>query len=328
MSSIFILFSLIIAELVLPREAAWNQNGITVAGASNGTPGSSPWHFDQPLEISTTNDDMLYVTDTDNHRIVVINLNSTSNISIIGSGPGNSSNQFDRPSGILVRNNSLYVLDSNNHRIQEISLNDSNSSATSLLTEIAYSYNFYISNDNDIYLSLQANHCVLLYPMNSVAGIIVAGTGVQGSNANQLDTPFGIFVSEEKTIYVADRDNHRVMKWLLGASAGILVAGNGIHGFSSTQLYHPTQVIVDTNGYMYISEYGNSRITRWGPNSTFGSCIAACTGTVGIDSNQLYGPYSLAFDRHGSLYVSDRLNNRVQKFPILSYNSEYSLLTD
>ena len=208
-SSMLILFPLIIAELVLPREATWDQNGVTIAGASNGTPGLSPSQFNSNLGISITNDDMLYVADMNNHRVVVVDLNSTSNISIIGSGPGNGSNQFYEPFDVLVRNNSLYVLDSNNHRIQEISLNNSNSSAMSLLTEIPpSSYNFYISNDHDIYLSLHGNHCVLLYPINSAVGIIVAGTGVQGSNANQLNTPSGIFVTEEKTIYVADSGNH------------------------------------------------------------------------------------------------------------------------
>jgi sugar lactone lactonase YvrE len=76
---------------------------------------------------------------------------------------------------------------------------------------------------------------------------------------------------------------------------------------------------------MYISEAGNSRITRWAPNSTFGVCIATCTGTAGTASTQLNGPQSLTFDSHGSLYVSDRSNNRVQKFQILRYQGTFSI---
>ena len=77
------------------------------------------------------------------------------------------------------------------------------------------------------------------------------------------------------------------MKWSSGATDGVLLAGNGTSGVSSAQLSYPTQVIVDTNEYLYISEFGNSRITRWAPNSTFGVCIAACSGTSGTAATQL-----------------------------------------
>jgi DNA-binding beta-propeller fold protein YncE len=154
---------------------------------------------------------------------------------------------------------------------------------------------------------------------------MVAGTGVKGSNNNQLNQPRGIFVNHLRTIYVADCGNHRIMKWFSGALSGIIVAGDQTLGASSTQLNTPTQVIVDENEYMYISEADNARITRWAPNSTFGVCIAACTGTIGTASTQLKGPYSLAFDSDGSLYVSDSFNHRVQKFQILDYHSEYCI---
>jgi sugar lactone lactonase YvrE len=132
-----------------------------------------------------------------------------------------------------------------------------------------------------------------------------------------------VFVNHNGNMYIADFQNHRIMKWFSGAFSGIVAAGNGAAGISSTQLNLPTQVIVDTNEYMYISEGGNSRITRWAPNSTFGVCIAACTRAAGTASTQLDWPHSLAFDSNGSLYASDRNNNRVQKFQILPYAGAY-----
>ena len=265
---------------------------------------------------------MLYVADQWNHRVVSVNLDSISNKFIIGSGPGNGTNQFYQPMDISVRNNSLYILDFQNQRVQKIALNSSNSSPLSLLTGIGYSYYFYVNDDYDIYLSKTLDHYVVHYSGNPVNATIVAGMGVVGSNASQLNTPFGIFINQQRTVYIADSNNHRIMKWFSGAAVGIVVAGNGTSGYSSTQLNRPTQVIVDNNEYMYISEADNSRITRWGPNSTFGVCIAGCTGSRGTAANQLYSPHSLTFDRYGSLYVSDRNNHRVQKFQILSYNSK------
>jgi sugar lactone lactonase YvrE len=204
-----------------------------------------------------------------------------------------------------------------------MSLNGSNPTTALDFGGLAAPYYLYVDENDNIYLSNTVNHSVLLFLSNSTNSAMVAGTGVVGNNNDQLNRPYGVFVNHNGTMYIADFQNHRIMKWFSGASFGIVVAGNGTAGFGSTQLQSPTQVVVDTNEYMYISEAGNSRITRWAPNSIFGVCIAACSGTAGPASTQLNGPHSLAFDSNGSLYVSDRANNRVQKFQILPCAGAY-----
>ena len=232
---------------------------------------------------------------------------------------------MNSPYDLIVTNASLYILDHSNHRVQKTSLDGSNPSTVPGVSGLNSPYYLYVDQDDNIYLSDTINHSVLLFRANSTTALIIAGTGVAGASNNQLDRPHGIFVTRNGTVYIADCFNHRIMKWTSGASVGVLLAGNRTSGVSLAQLNSPTQVIVDTNEYLYISEFGNSRITRWAPNSTFGVCIAACSGTSGLASTQLNRPYSFAFDKYGSLYVSDRLNNRVQKFQIFQYNSEYSI---
>ncbi|CAF1460899.1 unnamed protein product [Rotaria sordida] len=79
---------------------------------------------------------------------------------------------------------------------------------------------------------------------------------------------------------------------------------------------------------MYIVDSGNNRILRWPPNSIFGECIVACTGTVGIEADKLYIPIALAFDSYGSLFISEGLNNRVQKFQIVgSFDSSSTIIS-
>jgi streptogramin lyase len=297
---------------------------VTITGSSNGTSGSSLSQLNAPFGISITQNDVLYISDSYNHRIVVIHLNYSINISLIGSGPGSNLNQYNVPYGLSITNTSLYVIDENNHRVQKTSLDGSNPSTVPGLSGLNWPYYLYVDNNDNIYVSSTGSGSVLLFLSNSTSSSIVAGTGVLGSNNHQLNQPYGIFVNQNGTIFIADYNNHRIMKWFSGASFGILVAG-GTSGPGSTQLYLPTQIIVDTNEYMYISEAGNSRITRWAPNSIFGVCIAACAGTTGTASTQLNAPHSLAFDSHGSLYVSDRANNRVQKFQILRYQGTFSI---
>jgi sugar lactone lactonase YvrE len=314
---------LTLAEITLSPYASWNQSGVTVAGASNGAAGSSISLLNMSAGISITYNDVLYISDSNNNRVVVLNLDSITNISIIGSGPGNDTNQFNTPYDLFVTNTSLYVIDYNNHRVQKTSLDGSNPSTVPGLTGLNWPFYLYVDNNDNIYLSDTGNHRVLLFLSNSANFTMVAGTGVMGNNSNQLNFPFGLFVNQNGTIYIADCYNHRIMKWLAGASAGSIAAGDGTGGPSSTQLSSPSQIIVDKNEYMYITEYGNARVTRWAPNSSFGTCIAACIGASGINSNQLNSPVSLTFDNHGSLYVSDAGNNRVQKYQIFQYSSKY-----
>jgi sugar lactone lactonase YvrE len=312
-----------LAQLSLLSQASWDQNAVTVTGLSNGTAGSSISQLNSPWGIRVSNNDVLYISDFDNNRVVIVDLNSTNNIFIIGSGSGSNPNQFNQPYDLIVTNTSLYVLDAGNDRVQETSLNGSNPSTVLGYSGLAGPYYLYIDNNGNIYLSDTVNNRVLFFHSNSTNFTMVAGTGVQGSNNTQLNSPNGIFVNQNGTIYIADHLNHRIMKWYSGATTGIMVAGTGTNGSSSTQLSYPTQIIVDTSDYMYISEGGNSRITRWPPNSTYGECITACTGTTGTASTQLNWPQSLAFDSNGSLYVSDTSKNRIQKFQILPNNSKY-----
>ena len=277
---ILMLLSLILAEISLSPQASWNQNGLTITGESNRTSGSSIFQLNMPYGITITNNDVLYISDTNNHRVVVVDPNSPTNISIIGTGPGNNSDQFNLPYDLFATNTSLYVVDYGNHRIQKTSLDGSNPSTVPGLNGLNFPLLLYVDNGDNVYLSDTYNHSVLLLRANSTTPVRIAGSGIRGANNNELYYPHGIFVNRNGAVYIADCYNNRIMKWLPGASAGVLLAGNGTSGSSSTQLSRPTQVIVDTNEYLYISDYGNSRITRWAPNSTFGVCIVACSGNT------------------------------------------------
>lgn len=79
-----------------------------------------------PLDV-TWHGGMLYVADTYNNKIKVLDLKRAVLTSIAGSGqPGNSDNppRFNHPSGLSVANNRLYVADTNNHLIRVIELRE------------------------------------------------------------------------------------------------------------------------------------------------------------------------------------------------------------
>jgi hypothetical protein len=308
-------------QLTLSPNARWTENAVTVAGQADGTYGPNSIMLHHNNGIFITDDDILYVTDTNNRRIVVIAPDSITPIEMIDI-TNSSTDQFVFPYDVLVTETYIFVLITSQTFVQKWFKNGTMSTTVSGTTTLGTSYYMFMDSFSNLYISDYYNTQVLCFAWNSVSnGTIVAGDGTAGSGNTQLNQPYGIFVDINSTVYVADGGNHRIQKWAFGASFGVTVAGTGVSGTSLTQLSSPSAVVVDANGYMYINEMQNSRITRWAPDSTIGECIAACTGTSGNDNNQLFWPQDLAFDSKNSLYVSDGSNNRVQKFEILPEES-------
>ena len=282
----------------------------------------------------------LYIADTLNHRVVVIQPGSTNATAIIGSY-GNASNQLDTPTDIFFTRTSVYILDGYNYRVQMWPKNGSSGITVAGVTGVSgaypnvinfqYSFGIFIDKYGYLYVADYYNHRILRYPPNSTSGtsgVMVAGTGQLGSTPSRFNNPSKLFVDDDLTMYVADSANHRIQKWTYGACAGVTVAGNGTMGSSLSQLYNPYHVIVDANGFMFISELSNRRIVRWLLGAPTGECVAGCSRTAGLRADQLNSPHALAFDSNGLLYVSDTINNRVQRFSLFSTSRTYSTCYD
>ena len=110
-------------NLNIPKCATWNPNGTTVAGRKNGTPGSDFGSLKVPACIFIDDNNSLFVTDRDNHRIMKYNANDTNGTVVAGNfGPGNNNSQLDTPRSMGVdRYGFLIVADALNYRIQNFS---------------------------------------------------------------------------------------------------------------------------------------------------------------------------------------------------------------
>ena len=119
------------------------------------------------------------------------------------------------------------------------------------------------------------------------------------------------------------------------AAAGAVspLAAFGSVGIGAGQLTSPKGVAVDSAGRVYVSEFGNNRISVFNPDGSFAMafgdsvipgppgglevCTTATTCGEGFPAGTAGGmsqPERLAFDSAGRLYVSDRVNRRIDVF--------------
>jgi sugar lactone lactonase YvrE len=292
--------------------AAWQQNGLTVAGGNGWGNGIN--QFDNPYGLYVDDDQTVYVADQSNHRIVEWKSGATSGQVVAGGNlRGSGAYQLYDPRDVIVdkERDSLIICDYSNRRVVRWPRRNGTSGET-IISNINCR-GLTMDESGSLYVTDVGKHEVRRYQRGEYEGTVVAGGNGNGSHVNQLSDPHYVFVDRDHSVYVSDWGNHRVMKWVEGAKQGIVVAGGKGAGNGLTQLLHPFGVVVDQLGSVYVAEGGNDRITRWVKGATQGSVIVGGNGRGG-QSNQLRVPIGLSFDRHGNLYVADLGNQRVQKF--------------
>ncbi|HEY1216349.1 MAG TPA: Ig-like domain repeat protein, partial [Bryobacteraceae bacterium] len=162
--------------------------------------------------------------------------------------------------------------------------------------------------------------------INAFAGTGVAGYSGDGGSAvsAQLNLPWGVAVAADGHVCIADQANHMVRC----VTSGVIqhVAGTGTAGFSGdgsaasgSELRYPGALLFDVAGNLLISDTSNNRVRRI--NAVTG-LIETITGTGGqsfqgddgpANAAMVYGPYSMALDGYGNLYIADMFHNRVRK---------------
>ncbi|TAE24972.1 MAG: hypothetical protein EAZ91_19790 [Cytophagales bacterium] len=100
-------------------------------------------------------------------------------------------------------------------------------------------------------------------------------------------------------------------------SAGVTVAGGAGTGSGATQLNAPTGMYIDHDGAIYVADLANNRIQKFPPNSTAGTAGTTVAGGNGAGggATQLNNPADVYVDGSGAIYVADKRNHRIQKFP-------------
>ena len=207
--------------------------------------------------------DSLFISDTNNNRIVQWSLQGARSGKTIISGVFSTGLTMDEQGF-------LYVHDWNRYEVRRWRVGDSQGTLVAggngggnRLNQLNGPRQIFVDQNHSVYVPEWYNHRVMKWVKGATEGIVVAGGQGKGSALSQLNYPDAVIVDQLGTLYIADRNNHRIVRWKKGAKAGeILVGGNGL-GFRSDQLNHPSDLLFDRQGNLFVVEFGNHRVQRF-----------------------------------------------------------------
>jgi DNA-binding beta-propeller fold protein YncE len=167
-----------------------------------------------------------------------------------------------------------------------------------------------------VYVFNRGEHPVLIFDRD--------GTPVGSWGEGLFARPHGIFIGPDDAVYCTDDFDHTVRKFTPG---GELLLTLGMSGRPSDTgatsvdyrtvrhagppFHYPTNLALSPRGEMYVSDgYGNARVHKFAPDGR----LLFSWGEPGSGPGQFLVPHGIAVDRHGTVYVADRENSRLQLF--------------
>lgn len=182
--------------------------------------------------------------------------------------------------------------------------------------------------DGNLYVADSKNHRIRKMTPELVVTTI-AGSGTAGGadgtgTAAQFNEPSGLALDGAGHLVIAEAKGYRVRKMSLATGVVTTLAGSGSAGFAdgrgtSARFRTLGGVAVDADGFVYVADYGNHRIRRISPT---GSVVTlAGDGTAGFadgvrTSSRFHGPWGIALDASGSIFVADSENRRIRKLTL------------
>ena len=232
--------------------------------------------------------------------------------------PEGSLNATKQISGSFSQSNSLFVsssgdifVDVDSKRVEK--WNISSNQSTIVLYTNGSCFGLFLDLNNTLYCSLKDRHLVIKSFLNHAINstTIAAGNGSKGSAANMLNSPRGIYVDSDFKLYVADCNNNRIQMFRSGELNGTTIVGGGTANITFI-LKCPSGIAFDADQHLFIVDNKKGRIV--GPGFNGFRCLVGCSNSKGSASHQLNKPDTLYFDSYGNMFVTDRNNNRIQKF--------------
>ncbi|GAB3897473.1 hypothetical protein GCM10028825_45190 [Spirosoma agri] len=295
----------------------------------------------------------VYIADQDNYRIRRITSDGVINTiagGFTGDG-GPATNAFFRkllfatktPANLTVdTKGNVYVTDQFSHRLRKVSPNGiistvagtgvngyTGDSGPATEAQLRYPRGAGLDATGNLYFIDQSNARIRKIAVNGTI-TTVAGDGTpsfienrySGSSADIYNSS-GIAVSKAGTVYVPT--SKCILKITPAGIISIVAGTTASSGYSgdgglavNAQLNNPTSVTLDKDENLYIADFSNNRVRKVDASGII--TTVAGNGFLYYGSENILatnspvnGPYEVAFDGNGTMYISESYYNRIRR---------------
>lgn len=269
----------------------------------------------QPRALASGLEGQVYVADSGNHRIAVLDADG-SLVRTFGrfgsSGPG----ELQEPWGVAIApTGNVFVADTWNHRIQVFSPEGNFRLAFggfAQTTAGASGFEGLFWGPRGLAFDAQGRLLVAdtgnkRIQVFTPQGEFVTQFGGAGSDPGQFQEPVGVAVGPDGRIYVADTWNRRVQVFSRDYEP---VGQFPVEGWDSASVVNKPYLAVDAESRVYVSDPENHRILVY---SARGQRLLSFGG-LGSDLASFNLPLGLSVDAEGRLWVADSENGRLLVF--------------
>ena len=313
--------------------------GVTDSTGSNA-------RFNYPRGVAMDGSGNVYVADQYNYTIrkitsggVVSTLAGSAGFSGTADGIGSAA-RFNEPVGVaLDGSGNVYVADASNHTIRKITPGGSvttlagkptvsgTADGTGTAAQFYHPSGVAVDGSGNVYVADQYNHTIR--KITSV-GNVTTLAGTAGSNGSADGTgvaalffgPAGVALDGSGNVYVADQWNDAIRAITSAGVVTTLAGSSGNTGSAdglgnAAQFNGPAGVTVDVSGNVYVADQYNYTIRKITPDRNVFT-LAGSPGVAGsADGNGnvalFSGPFGIAVDGSGNLYVGDYYNYTIRK---------------
>lgn len=277
--------------------------------------------FSTPSDVDLDSLGNLYVVDTLNHRIVILdgNGNFTAAWGSLGTGEGqfnfawkenlNADEADEVAAGVAIDSaDNVYVADVGNARIQKFDNSGSflmQWNTVSTDAGLSQPYDLVVDAEGNVY-AIDLEFYITKYDKD---GKFILRWGGEGRGDGVFVSAGFLAMEQGGTLYVTDSHQSSIQKFdsngQFVGKISVPVKEGGDAQFST-----PNGIALDGDGNIYVTDYLSNRIVVFDANGEY----LFDFGGQGSDEGKLYGPADIAVDNQGSVYISEVYNNRVQKF--------------